>query len=34
VYGGVLLVLHRATRTSQLPLAPFIILGALATIAV
>ena len=34
VYGGVLLALHRATRTSQLPLGPFILLGALAVIAV
>jgi leader peptidase (prepilin peptidase) / N-methyltransferase len=33
VYGGVLLALHRATRTSQLPLGPFIILGTLAAIA-
>ena len=34
VYGGVLLAMHRATRTSQLPLGPFILLGALAAIAV
>jgi leader peptidase (prepilin peptidase) / N-methyltransferase len=34
VYGGVLLAVHRATRTSQLPLGPFILLGALAAIAV
>ena len=34
VYGGVLLALHRATRTSQLPLGPFILLGALAAIAI
>lgn len=34
VYGGVLLATHRATRTSQLPLGPFILLGALAAIAV
>jgi leader peptidase (prepilin peptidase) / N-methyltransferase len=33
VYGGVLLFVHRATRTSQLPLGPFILLGALAAIA-
>jgi len=33
VYGGVLLATHRANRTSQLPLAPFILLGALAAIA-
>ena len=33
VYGGVLLALHRATRTSHLPLGPFIILGALVAIA-
>ena len=34
VYGGVLLAVHRATRTSQLPLGPFILLGALAAITV
>src|SRR5262249_47971696 len=34
VYGGVLLATHRATRPSQLPVAPFILLGALAAIAV
>lgn len=34
VYGGVLLAVHRATRTSQLPLGPFILLGALVVIAV
>jgi leader peptidase (prepilin peptidase)/N-methyltransferase len=34
VYGGVLLATHRATRSSQLPLGPFILLGALAAIAV
>ena len=34
VYGGVLLAAHRATRTSQLPLGPFILLGALAAIAI
>jgi len=33
VYGGALLALHRATRTSHLPLGPFIILGTLAAIA-
>jgi hypothetical protein len=33
VYGGVLLALHRATRTSHLPFGPFILLGALAAIA-
>jgi leader peptidase (prepilin peptidase) / N-methyltransferase len=33
VYGGALLALHRATRTSQLPLGPFILLGSLAAIA-
>jgi leader peptidase (prepilin peptidase) / N-methyltransferase len=31
-YGGVLLTMHRASRTSQLPLGPFILLGALAAI--
>jgi leader peptidase (prepilin peptidase)/N-methyltransferase len=34
VYGGVLLTTHRATRTSQLPLGPFILLGTLAAIAI
>jgi leader peptidase (prepilin peptidase)/N-methyltransferase len=34
VYGGVLIAAHRANRTSQLPLGPFILLGALAAIAV
>jgi leader peptidase (prepilin peptidase) / N-methyltransferase len=34
VYGGVLLATHRATRASQLPLGPFILLGALAAIVV
>jgi len=34
VYGIALLVLHRASRTSQLPLGPFIVLGALAALAV
>jgi leader peptidase (prepilin peptidase) / N-methyltransferase len=33
VYGAALLVLHRATRTSQLPLGPFILIGTLAAIA-
>jgi leader peptidase (prepilin peptidase)/N-methyltransferase len=33
VYGGVLLAAHRATRTSHLPLGPFLLLGALAVIA-
>jgi len=33
VYGGALLVLHRATRTSHLPLGPFILIGTLAAIA-
>jgi leader peptidase (prepilin peptidase)/N-methyltransferase len=33
VYGVVLLLLHRATRTSQLPLGPFILLGTLLAIA-
>ena len=33
VYAGALLALHRATRTSQLPLGPFILLGTLAAIA-
>jgi leader peptidase (prepilin peptidase)/N-methyltransferase len=33
VYGGTLLALHRATRASQLPLGPFILLGTLAAIA-
>jgi leader peptidase (prepilin peptidase) / N-methyltransferase len=34
VYGGVLLAAHRATRTSQLPLGPFMLVGALVVIAV
>lgn len=34
LYGGVRLALHRATRTSQLPLGPFILLGALIAIGV
>jgi len=34
VYGAVLPAMHRATRTSPLPLRPFILLGALAAIAV
>ena len=33
VYGGGLLALHRATRTSHLPLGPFILIGTLAAIA-
>jgi leader peptidase (prepilin peptidase)/N-methyltransferase len=33
VYGGALLALHRARRTSHLPLGPFILLGTLAAIA-
>jgi leader peptidase (prepilin peptidase) / N-methyltransferase len=33
VYGGVLIAGHRADRTSQLALGPFIVLGALAAIA-
>ncbi|HEX7163632.1 MAG TPA: A24 family peptidase [Trebonia sp.] len=33
VYGSALLLLHRATRTSQLPLGPFIVLATLAVIA-
>lgn len=33
LYGGALLALHRATRTSHLPLGPFILLGTLAAIA-
>jgi leader peptidase (prepilin peptidase) / N-methyltransferase len=33
VYGGVLVAMHRASRTSQQPLGPFILLGALAAIA-
>jgi leader peptidase (prepilin peptidase)/N-methyltransferase len=32
VYGGALLAMHRATRTSHLPLGPFILLGTLAAI--
>ena len=32
VYGGVLLATHRANRTGQLPLGPFILLGALAAL--
>ena len=34
VYGGVLMALHRAARTTHLPLGPFILLGALAAIAI
>lgn len=33
VYGGSRIVLHRATRASQLPLGPFILLGALVAVA-
>jgi hypothetical protein len=33
LYGVALLLLHRATPTSQLPLGPFIVLGTLAVIA-
>jgi len=33
VYGGVPLARHRATRNSHLPLGPFILVGALAAIA-
>jgi leader peptidase (prepilin peptidase) / N-methyltransferase len=33
LYGGALMALHRAARTSQLPLGPFILLGTLAAIA-
>jgi leader peptidase (prepilin peptidase)/N-methyltransferase len=33
VYGGVQMARHQATRTSQLPLGPFILLGTLAAIA-
>jgi leader peptidase (prepilin peptidase)/N-methyltransferase len=33
VYGGVLLARHRATRSSHLPLGPFILIGALVAIA-
>ena len=34
VYGIALLLSHRASRTSQLPLGPFIVLGTLAAIAI
>ena len=34
VYGIALLLWHRASRTSQLPLGPFIVLGTLAAIAI
>ena len=34
VYGGVLMATHRATRTSQLPLGPFILLGALVAVVI
>jgi len=33
VYGGTRLALHRATRTSQLPLGPFILLGTIVALA-
>jgi leader peptidase (prepilin peptidase)/N-methyltransferase len=33
VYGGTLMALHPATRTSHLPLGPFILIGTLAAIA-
>ncbi len=33
IYGIALLLLRRASRTSQLPLGPFIVLGTLAAIA-
>lgn len=33
VYGGALLALHRATRTSQMALGPFILVGTLAAMA-
>jgi leader peptidase (prepilin peptidase)/N-methyltransferase len=33
IYGGVRLVLYRGTRASQIPLGPFILVGALAAIA-
>ncbi len=33
IYGVTLLALHRATRTSHLPLGPFILIGTLAAIA-
>ena len=32
VYGAALLATHRGTRTSQFPLGPFILLGALAAL--
>ena len=34
IYGVALLLLRRATRTSQMPLGPFIVLGTIAAIAV
>jgi hypothetical protein len=34
ISGGVLIAGHRASRTSQLPVGPFIPLGALATIVI
>jgi leader peptidase (prepilin peptidase)/N-methyltransferase len=33
-YGCALLLLHRATRTSQLPLGPFMVIGTLAAIVI
>jgi leader peptidase (prepilin peptidase)/N-methyltransferase len=33
VYGGVRLATHQVSRTSQLPLGPFILLGSLAALA-
>jgi prepilin signal peptidase PulO-like enzyme (type II secretory pathway) len=33
VYGGTLMALRKATRTSHLPLGPFILIGTLAGIA-
>jgi leader peptidase (prepilin peptidase)/N-methyltransferase len=32
VYGGALMAIHRANRTSQLPIGPFILAGALLAI--
>jgi leader peptidase (prepilin peptidase) / N-methyltransferase len=34
VYGGVLMATHRASRTSQLPLGPFLLLGALVAVVI
>jgi leader peptidase (prepilin peptidase)/N-methyltransferase len=33
IYGGALLARHQATRNTHLPLGPFILIGALAAIA-